>query len=234
MPDVRRGESGRRIVDVAKKSSSKKKQTVAETSIADAYWDHLLEHGAPPASVFKFCKDHGISEREFYNEHGSFESIEANFWQQTVDDTLATLKADKDVELYDSRQLLLAFYYTYFEQALDYRSRFLLRFPSLKSMGASTLKGFRHAFKEFAASLMAKAREEGVVTDVKRINDLQERGLYPQFRFLIDFYVKDSSRGFEDTDALIEKSVRFFFDTARLPAFESTVDLFRFLLPRLR
>lgn len=231
---MRRGESGRRIVDVAKKSSSKKKQTAAQHSIADAYWEHLLEHGAPPASVFKFCKEHGITEREFYSEHGSFESIEEDFWQQTVEETLATMESDKDVELYDSRQLLLAFYYTYFEQALDHRSRFLLRFPCLKSMGASQLKGFRRAFKEFAASLMTKAREEEVVTDIKRLNDLQEKGLYPQFRFLIDFYVKDSSRGFEDTDALIEKSVRFFFDTARLPAFESTVDLLRFLLPRLR
>ena len=231
---MRRGESGRRIVTVATKSPSKKKKTTAKLSIPDAYWESLLEHGAPPASVFKFCKEHGITEREFYSEHGSFEAIEADFWKQTVDDTLATLNADKDVELYDSRQLLLAFYYTYFEQALDHRSRFLLRFPSLKSMGSSSLKGFRHAFKEFAASLMAKARDEDLVTDVKRLNDLQERGLYPQFRFLIDFYVKDNSRGFEDTDALIEKSVRFFFDTARLPAFESTVDLFRFLLPRLR
>ncbi len=230
---MRRGESGRRIVTVATKSSSKKKKA-SKLSITDAYWEYLLEHGSPPASVFKFCKEHGITEREFYSEHGSFESIEADFWQQTVEETLETMKADKDAELYDSRQLLLAFYYTYFEQALDHRSRFLLRFPSLKAMGSSQLKGFRHAFKEFAASLMEKARDEEVVTDIKRLNDLQERGLYPQFRFLIDFYVKDSSRGFEDTDALIEKSVRFFFDTARLPAFESTVDLFRFLLPRLR
>lgn len=202
--------------------------------VSSAYWDHLLEHGEPPASVFKFCKSVGLDEGEFYRQFGSFEAIEGDFWKSTVVDVLQLLEADPEAAQYDSRQRLLAFYFTYFESIVEHRSKFLLRFPCIRTPGGRALQGFHQAFDTFAESLIAQARAEGVVHDLKRLNGLHEKGLYPQFRFLIDFHLKDDSRGFGDTDALIEKSVRFFFDAAKFPVLESSLDLIRFLLPRLR
>lgn len=214
----------------AKKSTKRTKKTV---DVSEAYWEHLLEHGSKPASVFKFCKDHGLKEGDFYREFGSFEALERQFWAQTVKDTISIVESDPEAAEYDARQLMLAFYFTYFEQALEYRSRFLLRFPCLRK-GSANLKEFEHAFSDFAEKVIHQGRAEGQMADLKQLNSLQEKGLYPQFRFLLDFHLKDSSKGFQDTDALIEKSVRFYFDAARFPVIESTVDLFRFLLPRLR
>lgn len=218
----------------AKKSTSKKKSTSSDLDVAGRYWDHLLEYGTQPASVFKFCKDLGIKEGEFYREYGSFEAIEARFWESTVVDTIKTLDSDEETAGYDARQLLLAFYFTYFEIVLDHRSKFLARFPCLSARGrVGNLKGFQGAFEDFAKRVIELGKAEESVVDFKQYNSIQEKGLYPQFRLLIDFYLKDTSQGFEDTDAFIEKSVRFFFDAARFPIVESTIDLLRFLVPRL-
>jgi hypothetical protein len=43
----------------------------------------------------------------------------------------------------------------------------------------------------------------------------------------------DDSKGFERTDAFVEKSAAVAFDLIRTQALDSAVDLARFLLPRL-
>lgn len=206
----------------------------ATADLCDAYWDHVLEHGQVPASVFKFCKSVGIDEADFYRRYGSFDSLEADFWTSTIQSAVATLDSDPETVAYDARQLLLAFYFTYMESIVAHRSKFLLRFPSIRSPGGRALEGFRREFDAFSSRVIQKAREDGLIAELKQLNSLQEKGLYPQFRFLIDFHLKDASRGFEDSDALIEKTVRFFFDAARFPVLESSLDLLRFLAPRLR
>ena len=146
------------VLDVAAKKTAKKTSRKKEVNLQDAFWEHLLEHGRQPASVFKFCKELGIKESDFYREYGSFDAIESEFWKSTVKSTIDLLESDPDTAEYDSRQLMLGFYFTYFESILDHRSRFLMRFPSLKGGSSSHLKGFRHAFDEFASRLIGMNR----------------------------------------------------------------------------
>ena len=49
---------------------------------------------------------------------------------------------------------------------------------------------------------------------------------------IIEFHRKDQSPEFQDTDALIEKSVRFSADMARSGTLDSAFDLGRFLMRR--
>jgi hypothetical protein len=48
---------------------------------------------------------------------------------------------------------------------------------------------------------------------------------------VIDFSLKDDSRGYERTDAFIEKSVAVAFDLIRTQVVDSALDLARFLAP---
>ena len=50
-------------------------------------------------------------------------------------------------------------------------------------------------------------------------------------RSVIDYFVKDTSRGFERTDAYIEKSTALAFDVMQTQAIDSAFDLLRFLAP---
>ncbi|MEM9079815.1 MAG: hypothetical protein AAGC74_03885 [Verrucomicrobiota bacterium] len=199
------------------------------------YWDETLKAGKQPASVYAFCQHHGLPEAEFYQHFSSFYSIEGAYWKSLVTHTIATLENDQDAQGYSAQQKLLAFYYTFFEVVLKNRSRLLTRFPKGVSPGKNgCLNGFNDEFQKFATQLLAQAREEGAVNSCDgRLTELQEHGLYAQLRTLINFYRQDSSENFQDTDAFIEKSVKFAFDAARQPLFESGVDLLRFTLPRV-
>ena len=204
--------------------------------IEAVYWDDTLKIGAQPASVYAFCDKHGLAEGDFYQHFTSFYGIEGAYWKSLITDTLAVLEKDEDAKGYDAHQRLLAFYYTFFENILKHRSRFVTRFPKGLSPGRnSCLKGFNQEFKRFADQILAQAREEGAIRscDNNRLQEVQEHGLYAQFRTLINFYRQDSSEGFEDTDAFIEKTVKFGFDAARMPLIDSGIDLLRFALPRV-
>ena len=204
--------------------------------IEAAYWDDTLKRGSQPASVYAFCDKHGLTEGQFYEHFSSFYAIEGSYWKSLVSDTVSALNSDEDAQNYDAHQKLLAFYYTFFENILQHRSRLTTRFPKGLSPGSnSCLKGFNQEFKKFSEHLLAQAREEGAIRscDNNRLQEAQEHGLYAQLRTLINFYRQDSSDGFEDTDAFIEKTVKFGFDAARMPLVDSGIDLLRFALPRV-
>ena len=204
---------------------------VTRQTIADAYWDHVLKKGNEPASVFKFTKTHGWKEEEFYAHFSNFQAIEKSFWRKFTEETIDVVDSDPDAADYDARQKLLAFYYTFFEGLLQHRSKLLTRLP--RSLGsARVISGMTDAFGKFAERLIAQGRDEGSIAGPSRLDPIYKRGLQLHLHWLLDYHRNDTSDRFEDTDALIEKSVRFFFDAAKWSVAESALDLARFLVPR--
>ncbi|MFC4995699.1 hypothetical protein ACFPTZ_26125, partial [Rubritalea tangerina] len=92
----------------------------------------------------------------------------------------------------------------------------------------------RESFITWADALVLDAVNAGEFADRKKFNELYAKGLFEQLRFLIDYYRKDSSDNFQDTDALVEKSVRFFADSARSGVLDSALDLARFMLRKFQ
>jgi hypothetical protein len=90
----------------------------------------------------------------------------------------------------------------------------------------------RHRFIEFAKEIITQGIEDGSVADRKKVSEKYPELLFEQFRSIIEFHRKDQSTEFQDTDALIEKSVRFSADVARSGTLDSAFDLGRFLLRR--
>ena len=201
-------------------------------AIENAYWTHVLENGSEPASVFTFAKANGWEEEEFYAHFSTFRAIETSFWRRLAEETIHILAKDPDAAGYDARRRLLAFHYTFFEGLLPHRSRLLARLPR-RIESARTLSGLTDAFGKFADTLIAQGRDEGAIAGPSRLDPLYRRALQLHLHWLLDYHRHDTSEKFENTDALIEKSVRFFFDAARWSVVESAVDLARFLAPRL-
>ncbi|MBK1882177.1 hypothetical protein JIN85_07115 [Luteolibacter pohnpeiensis] len=199
--------------------------------IEEAYWNYVLEHGQEPASVFKFTKDHGWKEEEFYAHFSTFQAIEKAFWRSFTEETVAIVNGDPDAAEYDARQKLLAFYFTFFEGMLQHRSKLLCRLPR-KLESARVISGMTDVFSQFAEAIIAEGRLEGSIAGPSKLDSIYKRGLKLHLLWLLDYYRRDTSSKFEDTDALIEKSVRFFFDAARWSVIESAFDLARFLTPR--
>ncbi|MEM0965147.1 MAG: hypothetical protein AAGJ81_03210 [Verrucomicrobiota bacterium] len=198
----------------------------------EAYRIHVLEEGEPPASVYAFCSKIGIEESEFFKEFSSLEALESEIWAERIRFVRDTLNGDKDYADYSPHQKSLAFFYTFLEAIMGQRSWYLARFPrEYPSRDPLFLQGFRRSFMEWANEVAQENRDGAIA---KRINakTIVANLLYAHFRSIIKFALEDKSKGFERTDAYVEKSTRLFFELADANLAESAVDLFRFLSGR--
>ncbi len=200
--------------------------------IQSAYIAHLLEHGLPPASVYRFCRDLGIEERAFFQEFPSFHAVEAGHWESMLDRVLQSVESGGEWESFGAKQRFLGFLFAFCEASLGERSLFLLR---LSEIGVFVrppfLRRFENRFKIFAKTLVELGLENGEIAGRGRIADLYPNGFYLLFRGVIDFHLQDESDGFQRTDAFIEKSVGVAFDLIRTQVLDSAFDLAKFLLP---
>ena len=212
-------------------SKSAKKKKLPQKTLEDQYWHFLLTTGKRPTSVYAFTQKIDVEEAEFYEQAVSFEALEAFYWKQLVQETITILQEDEDYTDYPSDQKLLAFFYTFFAHTQKNRSRLVGFFPSLGS--CKTLQPMRHTFIDFAKDVISQGLKEGNIADRKKLTEKYPQLLFEQFRSLIEFHRKDQSEAFQDTDALIEKSVRFSADIARSGSLDSAFDLGRFLLRRI-
>jgi len=216
-------------------SSDKRKTVIMEPrdQILQRYIEHLLEHGAPPASVYRFCKDLGIEEKVFFQLFANFHAVEAIYWEEMLDRVIRAVEGGEEWAGFTARQRLLSFLFAFTEESLAHRSLMLVRFGEVGVFSKPPfLRRFAARFKEFAKSLVEEGVENGEVAERGRVSDLYPDGLYIHFRSVIDFHLQDESDQFQRTDAFIEKSVAVAFDLIRTQVLDSAFDLAKFLLPR--
>jgi Tetracyclin repressor-like, C-terminal domain len=197
------------------------------------FTNHLREHGRYPESVYLFCCGPGIEEKAFFAEFGSFQAVESRLWEALVDRVVRAVESGPEWSSFSARQQLLTFHFAFFEEALNWRSLMLSRFGPLRTLSRPAwLRGFEARCKSFITAVVEKGRDSGEIVDRGRLVPLYPEAFYLHLRAVIDYYLMDDSKGFERTDAFVEKSAAVAFDLIRTQALDSAVDLARFLLPR--
>ncbi|MFQ3671681.1 MAG: hypothetical protein SNJ84_09510, partial [Verrucomicrobiia bacterium] len=93
------------------------------------------------------------------------------------------------------------------------------------------LSGFRQRIRDHFNELIELGTAAGTIAPRGRLRTLYPDGLYLVLRSTLDFHLRDTSPGFERTDAFWEKSARFAFDLISSGALDSALDLARFLAP---
>jgi len=203
-----------------------------EEIIRQSYVEYVLEKGQQPASVFAFAKQLGLREEEFYEAYNSFEAIEKAIWKGYFDQATARLETDEVYAQYSVREKLLSFYFTWIEILKSNRSFVVYshtRHPHRLSGTPSHLVTFKQAFLTYVRELLAEGRESREVVARPLISDRYADGLWMQLLFVLNFWIHDDSKGFEKTDAAIEKAVNTSFELmGRLPI-DSVVDFAKFL-----
>ena len=201
--------------------------------VSGEYWDCVLINNAPPTSVYSFCKSLTISERKFYKLYSSFEAIEKEFWAQLISETYQLLNEDADYQSYDFKGKMLAFFYTFFEKALEHRSKFLVRFPAKHhALCSKTLGEMRHEFTEVVKEIAQTSGQQSVALVPAKLIEESYRGAWPTLLYVIEFWRHDTSEGFQDTDSLIEKVVKLGDELTNFSIVEAAVDLAKFALGR--
>ncbi len=209
-----------------------------ETSekIKKEFTSYLLENGSKPASVFKFAKGLKLSEAQFYDHYASFEDIEAEIWKSFIVETIAKLHKDSTYAQYTVREKLLAFYFTLFETLKGQRSFVSLAFENKRKAFPypAALADFKVEFKAYIRDLIAEGKETQEIVERPLLKDKYHEPIWAQLVFLINFWLKDRSKGFEQTDVAIEKSVHLAFDLAGKNALDSAFDFAKFLFQQVQ
>jgi hypothetical protein len=215
----------------SKKSKKKSAANTTESRILSAYSDHLLMNGQRPSSVYKFCVDLGISEDEFYNHYGSFDAVEQAIWKSFADKAIGRLLADESFKGFSSREKILAFYYTFFEEIKSSRSYILLQLEAKHRPEFTPyfLTTFRKSFETFVESILISGKTNGEIAKRPYLDKQYPQLFWFHFGFVLHFWRNDNSAGFEKTDAAIEKSVNLAFDLIGKGAVDSVVDFAKFM-----
>ena len=211
--------------------ATKTKKKIKESDIVDAYLKYILIEGKQPASVFKFADDLGMTEAEFYNFFSSFEAIEKSVWEEMMVNTLTSLEKDSNYETFTAREKLLSFYFTHLEVLKARRSFIALRWPSFKSATNTpeALKAYKEHFLRFSKKIVVEGINGDEIKERQFISDRYNQAFWLQLMFVVDYWIKDTSTGFEQTDAAIEKAVNLSFELLSESTLDRALDFVKFL-----
>jgi hypothetical protein len=218
---------------MAKQATTKTTKTAVDelVKILDAYKHYVLDHGQEPPSVYKFTSDLKIKESVFYNHFNSFSAVKQHIWKGFITETITALHAEEAFVQYSAREKLLGFYFTMIEVLKDNRSYAIADLKHMKKGGVSPdfLKGFKAHYMKFVEEILLQAKETEEVIDRPIIGNKYSDGLWVQALFVLNFWTKDESIGFDKTDAAIEKAVNVSFDLMGKSPIDSMLDFAKFL-----
>lgn len=211
---------------MAKKTNKADAQTIAK-----AYMNAVLNNGSAPKSVHAFCKENGLEETDFFNAFGSFTYLEKKIWSMFYDHTLDNLHKSDIYESLTSKDKLLTFYFTFFEVLTANRSYILQRLEGqMKDLEQwSQLSLLRKSILTFAEGLIQDDNANKTFKINRRPEKIFSEATWIQTLFILKFWLKDGSPGFEKTDLVIEKSVRVVFDVFDSSTLDSLLDFGKFL-----
>jgi len=200
-------------------------------SIQKAYIDFVLTEGHQPKSVYIFAKQNEMAEEEFYRFFGSFDALEESIWADLANKTLIEIRGQEVWLQYSAREKALSFFYSFFELLKSSRS-FAVYSLNRQPRGLSSprvLDTFRAIFENFAESILNEGIESAELSDRKFFSKRYKDALWIQFGFVLNFWVRDNSAGFEKTDEAIEKGVNVTFDLFQRSPIDNLFEYGKFL-----
>jgi hypothetical protein len=211
---------------------AKKKTLISAEELQNVYVDYVLTHGSKPKSVYVFAKDNKLTEEEFYNYFGSFEGIEQSIWTDLCQKALSEVENQEVWAQYSSREKALAFFYAFIELLKSKRSFVLY---SLKRSGMmigtpAIISGVKNIFEAFATGIINQGIESGELADRRFFTAKYKDALWIQFGFILNFWTKDTSAGFEKTDEAIERGINVTFDLLEKSPLDGLLDYGKFMM----
>ena len=208
-----------------------KKNTLTQETIVKLYMAYVLEHNHVPKSIYKFATSNGFEEAEFYTFFANFEVLENTIFSLFFTNTIEELEESKDYSTYDSRNQLLSFYFTFFENLTANRSYVVHALNGSNQLeGLKKLKGLRAKFLNYIDQLDIEVLQIKN-KQLEQIKDsVVQETYWIQLMLTLKFWLDDTSTSFEKTDIFIEKSINASFDLINISPLKSFVDFGKFLI----
>lgn len=199
--------------------------------IKEAYIDYVLTHDEEPKSVYAFAKKLKITEATFYDHFPSFASIEKHIWFELTVETISKIRAQAIWLEFSARERMLSFFYSYLENLKNERSFIIysLKNTDKNFTTPAALSGVKSVFERFSEEIINEGLETGELADRKFFAKRYKDALWVQFAFIVNFWINDSSDGFEKTDEAIEKGINVTFDLFQRSPIDNLIDYGKFL-----
>ncbi|MBL0012795.1 MAG: TetR/AcrR family transcriptional regulator [Flavobacterium sp.] len=213
-----------------KKTATKSKQ-VDDSKIIELYMNSVLTENASPKNAYLFCKENAIEESDFYSFFGSIDNVKQVIWVKFFENAITAINNEEGYATYTDKNKLLTLFYTLFEILTLNRSYVLFSLEENKNnfKNLKDLVLFRKEFKAFVSTIIDEKEIPSITKLDKITKPLFSEGAWVQFLLILKFWMDDSSKGFEKTDILIEKSVNTAVDIFNTKPLESLIDLGKFL-----
>ena len=204
---------------------------IDDNYIISLYMNDILEDNHNTKNVYVFCKKNNIEESDFYSFFGSLEAVKQSIWTKFLENAISTLEKDENYASYPNKNKLLSLYFTLFEILTLNRSYVIFSLMENKG-GMKNLKDFKHFrlhFKNFIKDIMYTSTSENSSRVSRIARPVFSEGAWIQFLFILKFWIDDTSKSFEKTDIIIEKSVNTVVDLLDTKPLENLFDLGKFL-----
>ena len=201
------------------------------TEIINSYMLWVNEHESEPKSVFKFCQENEFSESEFYDNFSDLQSVKeeilAEIWVQSVN----SLSEQEFYTDSNANEKLLSVMYGFFENLKTNRSYLAQAFKGWKNPTEPihSLSPWRKEFLKYIDSIDLGSMSIGVEMIDKNTKKVNSNALFANALFVFHFWLNDKSKGFEKTDACIEKLFVLSFDLMQNDTLKKAIDLGKFL-----
>ena len=141
------------------------------------------------------------------------------------------MQKDENYDNYPNKNKLLSFYFTIFEILTLNRSYVMYSLMENKEgmKNMKDFKGFRNQLKDFVKDIMDTSTTENQGRVSKITKPIFSEGAWIQFLFILKFWMDDTSKSFEKTDIIIEKSVNTVVDLLETKPLENLFDLGKFI-----
>ena len=191
----------------------------------------VLETNETPKNVFVFCKNLQVNESDFYAHFNSLDALQQTIWVKFFENAVSTIEKESAFAGYSDKNKLLTLFFTLFEILTLNRSYVVYALKENKQglKNLESLKLCRQEFKKYIEQVVISPKVGAFEIVAKATEKVYAEGAWIQFLFLLKFWLDDTSKGFEKTDILIEKSVNTVVDLADTKPLESLFDLGKFL-----
>jgi hypothetical protein len=213
------------------KKASTNKEIIDDNKIISLFMNSVLQDNQEPKNVYVFCTNNNISETDFYSFYGSFNSLKQDIWVKFFENAVKTIEKDKEYDSYPDKDKLLTLFFTLFEILTLNRTYVLFSLKENKAgiKNLKYLKHFRNRFKDFIVDIIRQSSTPTSEKFLKVSEPVFSEGAWIQFLFLLKFWIEDTSKSFEKTDVLIEKSVNTVVGLLDTKQLENLFDLGKFL-----
>lgn len=192
--------------------------------------------GSLPNSLSEFAKNQNYDLYQISKQYDSIQNLEQSIYQYFFEQTQNLLNQDPNYAEYETKDRILALYFTLFE--LFNANQIYIRLSLNNGLGLiqhrAKLKGLKSRFENYIHQLVQPLLPSLLPASLQQllISPVSE-AMWLQFLSILGFWLQDTSGEHERTDVLIEKSIAASFEIWDAFNWRYTPDLMRFWLEEI-